>query len=109
MNIGGGGLHCVDKAAPGIHAGVALHAKMPLVPLLHRVHLRIPLLVHVLRGAGRADQRGVHSAVALYHPSGLLQTAVDGVKKQLADPFLLQQVPEVQQGCGIRDILLEKV
>ena len=33
-DIGGGGLHCVDKAAPGIHAGVALHTKMPLVSLL---------------------------------------------------------------------------
>ena len=42
MDIGGGGLHCANKAAPGVHAGVAFHAKMPPVSLLHRAHLRVP-------------------------------------------------------------------
>ena len=38
VDIGGSGLHCVDKAAPGIHAGVALHTKMPLVSLFYTRH-----------------------------------------------------------------------
>lgn len=33
MDIGGGDFYCVDKPAPSIHAGVALHAEMPLVSL----------------------------------------------------------------------------
>lgn len=32
VDVGGCGLHCVDKAAARVHAGVALHAKMPLLP-----------------------------------------------------------------------------
>ena len=59
--------------------------------------------------AGCADQRGIYDAAALHHPSSPLQAAVDCVKKQLADALLLQQMPKVQQGCGVRDILLEKV
>ena len=105
MDIGSGGLYRVDKATPGVHACVALHAKMPLVPLLHRVHLRIPFFLCVFCGTGCADQRGIHNGAAAHHPSGPLQTAADCVKKQLADAFLLQQVPEVQQSGGIRNIV----
>ena len=32
VDIGSGGIHCMDKTAARIHAGVALHAEMPLVP-----------------------------------------------------------------------------
>lgn len=58
---------------------------------------------------GRADQRGVHDRAAPHHPSRLFQAAVDGVNKQLVDPLFLQQIPEVQQSRGIRDVLLKKV
>ena len=82
---------------------------MPLVSLLHRVHLRVPLFLCIFCGTGCADQRGIHDGASPHHPSRLLQAAVDGVKKQLSDPLLLQQMPEVQQGRSIRDILLKKV
>lgn len=60
-------------------------------------------------GTGHIDQRGIHNGAASRHPSGPLQAAADCVKKHLADTFLLQQGPEVQQSRGIQDILLEKV
>ena len=92
-----------------IETMLALHTKMPLVSLLHRVHFRIPFFLRVFCRAGRADQRGVYDAAAPHHPSSPFQAAVDCVKKQLADALLLQQMPKVQQGRGVRNILLEKV
>ena len=76
--------------AARIHAGVALHAEMPLIALSGLVHFGIPLLSPVFGGAGRADQCGVYNAAAPHHPTGLFQTAADGVKKQLPDPVFLQ-------------------
>ena len=73
------------------------------------MHLRIPLLLRIFCGAGCADQRGIYDSAAPHHPPRLFQAAVDGVKKQFANAFFLQQVPEVQQCCGVRDILLKKV
>ena len=109
MDIGGRGLHCMDKPAARIHAGVALHAKMPLISLFHRVHFRIPLLLRVFGGAGRADQRGVHNAAAPHHPPSPLQAVVDSVEEQLPKAMLLQQMAKLQQRCGVGNVLLEEI
>ena len=73
------------------------------------VHFGSPLLFRVLGGFGCADQHGVHNVAAPYHPSCPLQAAVNGVKKQLPDPVPFQQIPEMHQCGGVRDILLKKL
>lgn len=55
------------------------------------MHLRIPLLLRIFCGAGCADQRGIYDSAAPHHPPRLFQAAVDGVKKQFANAFFLQQ------------------
>ena len=51
VDIGGGGLHCMDKTAARIHADMALHAELPLVSLFRLVHFGVSFLFRIL---GRA-------------------------------------------------------
>lgn len=109
MDIGGGGLHRMDKTTARIHACVALHIKMLLVALFRPLHLGVSLLFRVLGRTGHADECGIHDASAPHHPARTFQAAGDRVKKQLADPMLFQQMPKMQQRRSIRHILLKKV
>ena len=43
-----------------IHADVCLHPELPLLALLRLRHLRVPLLLAILRRTGRVDGSGVH-------------------------------------------------
>ena len=77
---------------------VDLHPEMPLIPLLGRMHLRVPFLVPVLGGRGSLDDGGVHDG-SLPQPQPLaFQVGVDFLQETLPQMMLLQQVAEVEDG-----------
>ncbi|MCI8804267.1 MAG: hypothetical protein HFG01_13280 [Oscillibacter sp.] len=82
-------------AAPGAHAGVALHTKMPLVSPLRRVHFRVPFF-----SAFFAEPGAQLSAASAMLPPRIIRPARSRQRlmasKQLADALLLQQMPEAQ-------------
>ena len=49
----------MDQTRVLVHASVVFHAEVPLVALPCLAHLRIPLPIFVLGGAGRRDQGGI--------------------------------------------------
>ena len=60
MNIGRRRFHRVNELALTVNPEVALHAEVPLPPLLRLVHRGVARAGRVLRrGGGRAD-RGIH-------------------------------------------------
>ncbi len=60
MHIGRRGGHGMNQLRLAVHANMRLHAEIPLVALLGLMHLRIPLLLAILRRTGRTDDGGIH-------------------------------------------------
>ena len=63
----------VDEAASRIDADAALHAEVPLAALPGLVHLGVPFLFPVFRGAGGGSDGGVHNGPAAHHEALLLE------------------------------------
>ena len=101
MGIGCGGGDGVHQPRVGVHANVRLHAEVPLVALLGLVHLRVPLAVLVLGGAGRGDQGGVHHGAALEQQATGHQPGVDASQNLRRQLVLLQQVAKAQDGAFV--------
>ncbi len=57
-----------------------LHAEVPLVAFWGLVHLRIPLPLLILGGAGCCDQGGVDDRALLHHHSDGLEVGFDHLK-----------------------------
>ena len=90
-------------------AGLRLHAEIPLVALLGLVHLRIPLPLFVLCGAGRRDQGGIHDRALPHRHAPSAEVSLDGLKDFLPQLVLLQQVAKGQD-CGlIRDPVTDQL
>ena len=66
VNIGVRGYDRMDQAGVLVDADMVLHSEIPLVAPLGLVHLRIPIPLFVLGGAGRSDQGCIHDR-ALAH------------------------------------------
>ena len=86
-----------------------LHPEIPLVALLGLVHLRIPLSLFVFGGAGRGDQGGVNDRALAHRHAPSSQECLDGVKDLLAQPMLLQQVPEGEDRGLIGDPVADQL
>jgi hypothetical protein len=104
----------VDLAGDPVHAQVDFHrvgeafreAVLPLVALLGLVHLRIPLALLVLGGTGRSDPGGVHDRALAHRYASFTEMGFDGLKNQLAQLVLLQQVAEGEDRGFVRDLSL---
>ena len=56
----------MDVACSGIRTGMDLHAEVPLIPLLHGVHLRIAELCRVLGRTRCMDDRCINNRAAVH-------------------------------------------
>jgi len=99
----------VDEAAFAIHADVDLHPEVPLLALAGLVHLRIPLLLLVLGGAGCRDQGGIDDRALLHRHAVGLEVGFDHLKDLFAEIMLLQQVLERENRGLIRDSVADQL
>ncbi len=109
VHVGRRDHRAVRQAGLAVHADVQLHAEVPLLALAGLMHLRVTLLVLVLGGAGRTDDRGVHDRAATdLHPLGLQHLAHLG-EQGLAQLVSLQQATKLQQRGRVRHPLAAQV
>ena len=97
VHVGGRDDGAVRQARLAVYADVQLHAEVPLLPLAGLVHLRVALLVGILRRTGRTDDRGVHDRAGANLQSVGLQNLADLGEQRLTQLVLLQQAAELQQ------------
>ncbi len=102
MHVGRGDHCAVHKPGLAVYADVHLHAEVVLLALAGLVHLGIALLVLVLRGTGRADDRRVHDGARTDLQAPGLQHLAHLGEQRLAELVRLQQASELQQRRGIR-------
>src|SRR4026208_266298 len=98
MHIGGSGSHRMNQLCPAVYADMGLHAEMPLVALLGLMHLRIPLLLAILRGTGGIDNGGIHNGPAADLQALLRQIFSNPHKELFAYVMSLQQMPKLTDG-----------
>jgi len=103
VHIGGSGFHRVDQPGVLVHADVEFHAEIPLVALLGLMHLGIPLSFLILGRAGSRDQGCIDDRALLHGHAVRLEVRLHCLKDLIAQIVLLQQVPERQDRCLIRD------
>ena len=96
MHIGGGADHRMDQARGRVHSDMATHPEKPLVPLGHRVHLRVPFTLLVLGGTGGVDDRGIEDRPFLQQGALILESLLDRLENLLADAVLLEQMTKIQ-------------
>jgi hypothetical protein len=85
-----------------IHANMGLHAKVPFVALLARMHLWVAFLVLVLGGAGRCNQGGIHRSACLEQQALGCQKLVDSGQNLLGQLVFLQPMTKPQDGALVR-------
>ena len=98
----------MDQAVVLVHTDVDFHAEVPLVPLLGLVHLRIPLPLLVLGGAGSCDQGGIDDRSLLHGHAVGLEVSLHRLKDLLPEIVPLQQVAESEDRGFIRDPLADQ-
>lgn len=76
------------------YAVLWLHPEVPLLAFAGLVHLRIPLLLLVLGGAGCRDQGGINDGALLDGHAVGLEVGFHHLKNLLAEIVLLLEVPE---------------
>ena len=103
MDLGGRGLEAVDDAAVSIDTDMGLHAKIPVVALLCRRHLRVARLGLVLGRGRRIDDRRIHQRARAQRDALVGKVRVHLGKQLLGQLMLLQQVAEVEDRCFVRD------
>jgi hypothetical protein len=103
MDVRGRDAGAVDQATVAVYANMDIHAKVPQVPLLGLVHLRVTGLVLILDRGWRSDQRGTDNRTAL-QPHAIFHQQFTNLGEQ-GDIELMsfQQMVEVEQGRGIGD------
>lgn len=85
-----------------IHADMGLHAKVPFVALLARMHLWIALSVLVLGRARRCDQCGIDRSACLEQQALGCQKLVDSGQNLLGQLVFLQPMTKPQDGALVR-------
>lgn len=92
---------------------MALHTEVPLVAFLRLTHLRIPLLLLVLRGRRSGNERGIHNGALLHEVSPPLEQGIHDLQKLLLQLVLLQEVSEVEDrgliGDGVTEEILSQI
>ncbi len=101
-DVARGADHRMHQARVRVHANMGLHAKVPLVALLARVHLWIALFVLVLGGAGCCDQGGVHGCSCFEQQALGCQKLIDGGQNLIGQFVPFQPVTEAQDGALVR-------
>jgi len=86
----------MHETAFRIDAGVRLHAEGPRVALLRRRHLGFALLLIVLRGGRRGDQRRVHDRAATQQFALRRQVLGDAFENRLREIVAFEQMAEVE-------------
>lgn len=86
-----------------------LHPEIPLVAFPGLVHLRMPLPLLVLGGAGRRDQGGIHDRALPHRHAPSAEVSFAGLKDQLPQLVFLQQVAEGQDRRLIRDPVTDQL
>ena len=81
---------------------LALHAEVPLVALLARMHLGVSGLVVVFGGGGCCDQGGIDHGAGLEQQAALAQNAVDNPQHLLSQFVFLRPMAEPKEGGLIR-------
>ena len=92
----------VHQSAFGIDANVRLHPEVPLVAFPGLVHVGVTGLGFVLDRRRCGDDRGVGDGAFSHQQPRCGQPGVDGFEQLPGQLVLLQQVPELQHGGGIR-------
>ena len=100
---------CMNQTAVCVHTRMAFHAKIPLIALFRRVHLRVPLLFLILCGTGRGNNRCVYYRSAPKQMSIPLQYLIQFIKHRLSQFMFFQQMAEFQQCRRVRYALIQKV
>ena len=95
MDIGGCGRHGVNQLRLTVHTNRRLHAEIPLVALLGLMHLRIPLLLAVLRRTGRTNDGRIHDGPLVDLHAVSRQIGTDPRKALLAQLMGFQQMPKL--------------
>ncbi len=85
------------------------HPVVPLAALLGLVHLRIPLPLFVLGGAGRCNQGGIHDRALAHRHAPSAEMGIDRLKDLLAQLVLLKQVPEGQDRGLVLDSVTDQI
>ena len=88
---------------------MSLNSEIPLVALLGLVHVRIPLPVFVLGGAGRRDQGGIDDRALSHRHPLFAEVSLDGLKDLLSQAVLLKKVPVGQDRGLIRDQVADEI
>ena len=109
MDIGRCGGNRVNQFRLAVHADMCLHAEVPLVALLRRVHLRVPFLLPVFGRTRRADDGGIHNRAPVYLQAVFLQVFANQLKQLLAQVVGFQQVAELENRRLVRRRLFTKV
>ena len=85
-----------------VRADVRLHAKIPGIALLRLFHLRVSLMLLILRRTRRTDDAGVHNRPFMQQQTPLRQIALSQPEQRLRQPVCLQKVTELQYRRLIR-------
>lgn len=109
MHIGRRSCNRMDVAASRIHPRMYFHAVVPLISLFCLMHLRISCMISVLCGAGGLDDGSIHDGSPLHHESCRGQAICHILKDLPAYIVLFEQMTELQQGGGIRHLLLAEI
>ena len=95
----------MHQAAVPVYADMRLIAEVPRVALLGLVCVRITLLVLVLGGRGRRNNRGVHHRSLLENQSAPHEHHDDLCEKLLLQAVLYQQIAEPPQRVAIGNLI----
>ncbi len=109
MDVGCRGSNRMNQFRLAVHANMRLHAEVPLVALLRRVHLRVPFLLPVFGRTRRADDGGIHNRAPVYLQAVFLQVFANQLKQLLAQVVGFQQVAELENRRLVRRRLFTKV
>ena len=99
----------MDQAGVLMHSDMDFHSKKPLVALLGLVQLWVPFTGFVLGGTGSGDQRGINDRALLHSHPLLLEMILDDIKDFLPQVVLLEQMPEAENRCLIRDLVADQI
>lgn len=102
MHVGAGDHGAVHQPSPAVVTHMHLHAEVPLVAFPGLAHPGIALAIGVLGRTGRGNDGGVQDDASAQAQATLLQDAANFGEDGLAQCVFLQQVPELQDGGGIR-------
>jgi hypothetical protein len=103
--IGRCGVQAVHDAVP-VGAHMRLHPKVLVLALAGLVHLPVPHTLGLLGRGWGGDDGGIHNGAGLQQQPLLIEQPPDVPEDPLAEPVLLEQMPEAQGRRLIRHRIL---